>query len=135
MEAHDPLKLSGETLLEKYRIERWVTEGGFSVVYRAEHTVWKQPVAIKFSTALASVPEAQRAEFQEAFISPRAAPGSDRTTLSATCGNGWQTTGQSTQPGTPKIPPVRVRASAASFAVARTTGSMRPGSGRRSATR
>src|SRR6185295_13837354 len=32
---------------EKYEIEAVVGEGGFGIVYRAQHKIWKQPVAIK----------------------------------------------------------------------------------------
>lgn len=68
MSASDPLEIIGQTIAEKYRIERLVGEGGFAVVYRAEHTIWKKPVAIKFFNAVASVPVEQRDQFQKAFI-------------------------------------------------------------------
>lgn len=44
----DPLALAGAVVSGKYRIERFVAEGGFSFLYRAEHAVWKQPVLLKF---------------------------------------------------------------------------------------
>jgi eukaryotic-like serine/threonine-protein kinase len=50
--AEDWLGLVGTTLQEKYVVERLVAEGGFSVVYRAQHAVWQQPVAVKVLTAL-----------------------------------------------------------------------------------
>lgn len=50
--AEDWLGLVGATLQEKYVVERLVAEGGFSVVYRAQHAVWQQPVAVKVLTAL-----------------------------------------------------------------------------------
>ena len=46
----DPLNLVGTTVSDKYEIERVVGEGGFALVYRAMHRVWKRPVSI--STAL-----------------------------------------------------------------------------------
>jgi len=52
MPADDPLNISGQLVAEKYRIEHLVGEGGFAVVYRAEHTIWKQPVAMKFFSGL-----------------------------------------------------------------------------------
>jgi serine/threonine protein kinase len=64
----DPLNIVGQTVAEKYRIERLVGEGGFAVVYRALHTIWKKPVAIKFFNGLASAPMDQREQFQEAFV-------------------------------------------------------------------
>ena len=64
----DPLNIVGQTVAEKYRIERLVGEGGFAVVYRALHTIWKKPVAIKFFNGLASAPLDQREQFQEAFV-------------------------------------------------------------------
>jgi eukaryotic-like serine/threonine-protein kinase len=50
--AEDWLGLVGTTLQDKYVVERLVAEGGFSVVYRAQHAVWQQPVAVKVLTAL-----------------------------------------------------------------------------------
>src|SRR3954465_1033949 len=47
MEHHDPLNIVGTTVGEKYDIEAVVGEGGFGIVYRAMHKIWKQPVAIK----------------------------------------------------------------------------------------
>ena len=46
MPDKDPLNISGQLVAEKYRIEHLVGEGGFAVVYVAEHTIWKQPVAV-----------------------------------------------------------------------------------------
>ena len=68
MAPQDPLDIVGQTILAKYRIEGLVGEGGFALVYRAQHTIWKQPVAIKFFTALSSIPAEQRSQFEEAFI-------------------------------------------------------------------
>jgi formylglycine-generating enzyme required for sulfatase activity/tRNA A-37 threonylcarbamoyl transferase component Bud32 len=64
----DPLNIVGQTVADKYRIEKLVGEGGFAVVYRALHTIWKKPVAIKFFNGLASAPVDQREQFQEAFV-------------------------------------------------------------------
>jgi formylglycine-generating enzyme required for sulfatase activity/serine/threonine protein kinase len=68
MMERDPLNIVGQTVADKYRIERLVGEGGFAVVYRALHTIWKKPVAIKFFNGLASAPIDQREQFQEAFV-------------------------------------------------------------------
>jgi len=68
MTTKDPLHLVGSTIAEKYRIERLVGEGGFAVVYRAQHTIWNQPVAIKFFNGLSSAPVDQRDEFKAQFI-------------------------------------------------------------------
>ncbi|MFO0571151.1 MAG: bifunctional serine/threonine-protein kinase/formylglycine-generating enzyme family protein [Polyangiaceae bacterium] len=68
MADKDPLKIIGQVVADKYRIERAVGEGGFAVVYRAEHTIWKKPVAIKFFSELSSVAVDQRDEMQQAFI-------------------------------------------------------------------
>src|SRR5207245_1788788 len=43
----DTLLLVGTTIADKYAVERVVGEGGFAVVYRAMHTTWKRPVALK----------------------------------------------------------------------------------------
>jgi formylglycine-generating enzyme required for sulfatase activity len=62
------LRIVGKTIAEKYRIEKTVGEGGFAVVYRAQHTIWNRPVAIKFFNGLSMVPLDQRDQFREAFI-------------------------------------------------------------------
>ncbi|MEZ4225597.1 MAG: bifunctional serine/threonine-protein kinase/formylglycine-generating enzyme family protein [Polyangiaceae bacterium] len=64
----DPLNIVGQTVADKYVVERMVGEGGFAVVYRAMHTIWKKPVAIKFFSELSSAPQDQRESLQEAFI-------------------------------------------------------------------
>ncbi|HEY4157290.1 MAG TPA: serine/threonine-protein kinase, partial [Polyangiaceae bacterium] len=68
MAERDPLNIVGLLIAEKYQIERLVGEGGFAVVYRARHTIWKQPVAIKFFNGLSSAPVDQREQFKEQFI-------------------------------------------------------------------
>jgi formylglycine-generating enzyme required for sulfatase activity/serine/threonine protein kinase len=68
MTDRDPLQIAGLIVAEKYRIERLVGEGGFAVVYRALHTIWNKPVAIKFFNGLSSAPMDQRDELQQAFI-------------------------------------------------------------------
>jgi formylglycine-generating enzyme required for sulfatase activity len=68
MSDRDPLRIVGTVVAEKYRIEKLVGEGGFAVVYRATHTIWNKPVAIKFFNGLSSAPVDQRDQFQQAFI-------------------------------------------------------------------
>jgi serine/threonine protein kinase len=68
MTGKDPLNISGQLVAEKYRIEHLVGEGGFAMVYRAEHTIWKQPVAVKFFSGLSQAPAEHRAELQRQFI-------------------------------------------------------------------
>lgn len=64
----DPLRIVGKTIAEKYRVEKTVGEGGFAVVYRAQHAIWNRPVAIKFFNGLSMVPLDQRDQFRDAFI-------------------------------------------------------------------
>ncbi len=64
----DPLGLVGSVVEQKYRVEAMVGEGGFSVVYRAEHIIWKQHVALKCFNALANVPAHLKDELLQAFI-------------------------------------------------------------------
>ncbi|MDI1444673.1 bifunctional serine/threonine-protein kinase/formylglycine-generating enzyme family protein [Polyangium sp. 6x1] len=64
----DPLGITGTILAEKYRIDALIGEGGFSVVYRAEHLIWQQPVAIKCFRILAQAPENKRDELLDGFI-------------------------------------------------------------------
>ncbi|MBK7399621.1 MAG: serine/threonine protein kinase [Myxococcales bacterium] len=57
---HDPLRLVGTTIDDKYVVDAVVGEGGFAVVYRATHKLWKRPVAIKCFKGLADTgPEAR----------------------------------------------------------------------------
>jgi len=64
----DVLGLVGTTIADKYAVERVVGEGGFAVVYRAQHTLWKRPVALKVFRALADLPAAAREELTQNFI-------------------------------------------------------------------
>jgi formylglycine-generating enzyme required for sulfatase activity len=68
MAEKDPLNIVGETVADKYLIEKAVGEGGFAVVYRAQHKIWKKPVAIKFFSELSSAPADQRDELEQNFI-------------------------------------------------------------------
>jgi eukaryotic-like serine/threonine-protein kinase len=68
MADRDPLKIVGEVVADKYLIEKAVGEGGFAVVYRAQHRIWKKPVAIKFFSELSNAPADQRAELEQNFI-------------------------------------------------------------------
>jgi formylglycine-generating enzyme required for sulfatase activity len=68
MSVKDPLGIAGQIIAEKYRIEKLVGEGGFAVVYRAIHTIWNKPVAIKFFNGLSNAPLDQRDQFRDAFI-------------------------------------------------------------------
>jgi len=64
----DPLGIVGQLIADKYRIERMVGEGGFAVVYRAEHVVWQRPVAVKLFNGLAQAPVESRDALQRDFI-------------------------------------------------------------------
>ncbi len=64
----DVLKLTGTVVDERYRIERVVGEGGFAIVYRAQHLIWQRPVAIKVFRALRDLPLVDRARFVEEFV-------------------------------------------------------------------
>jgi len=66
--SQDPLGIVGTIVDGKYQVEAVIGEGGFSVVYRAEHIIWKQPVALKCFNALAGVPAAMRQELLNGFI-------------------------------------------------------------------
>jgi len=68
MEHHDPLNIVGTTIAEKYDIEAVVGEGGFGIVYRAMHKIWKQPVAIKCFKALMDASPEVRDNLLKDFI-------------------------------------------------------------------
>ncbi len=65
---NDPLRLVGRLLGEKYLVQAFVSEGGFAVVYRAEHVIWRKPVALKLFSGLSSAPEAMRETLHQAFL-------------------------------------------------------------------
>ncbi|WP_394842907.1 bifunctional serine/threonine-protein kinase/formylglycine-generating enzyme family protein [Pendulispora brunnea] len=64
----DALDILGRTIDGKYRVEELVGQGGFALVYRAMHTIWNKPVAIKLFTALANVLPDQRDRFMASFV-------------------------------------------------------------------
>ena len=64
----DPLGLVGTKIDDKYLIESVVGEGGFAIVYRAKHLIFKRNVAIKAFRALTDYTEAERDTLVQAFI-------------------------------------------------------------------
>ena len=64
----DPLGLVGTTIAEKYAVESVVGEGGFAIVYRAQHLLWKRPVAVKVFKALGDIAPDQRQKLLDDFI-------------------------------------------------------------------
>lgn len=68
MDPNDTFGICGMVIAEKYRIEKVIGEGGFSIVYKAEHTIWRQPVAIKCFKILANAPVDQRDRLLDEFI-------------------------------------------------------------------
>src|SRR6188474_373774 len=68
MAAVDTFGIVGTVIAEKYNVERVVDEGGFSVVYKAEHLIWREPVALKCFKVLAGAPPDQRDKLLDAFI-------------------------------------------------------------------
>jgi formylglycine-generating enzyme required for sulfatase activity len=60
--------LIGTTVAEKYAVESVVGEGGFAVVYRATHMLWKRPVAVKVFKALGEVAPSERQKLLGDFI-------------------------------------------------------------------
>jgi serine/threonine protein kinase len=65
---HDPLGILGTAVENKYRVLELAGEGGFSAVYKAEHMIWSQPVAIKFFTILESAKPELREKLLSDFI-------------------------------------------------------------------
>ena len=64
-EERAALPQQGDTIAQKYRIERTIGAGGMSVVYGATHLVTGKRFAIKW---LAPVPDAEREEAAQRFI-------------------------------------------------------------------
>jgi formylglycine-generating enzyme required for sulfatase activity len=65
--AEDPLGIIGKVIDERYRVVKLADEGGFSVVYRAVHLTWDQPVAIKIFTVLQDAADDLRERLLEEF--------------------------------------------------------------------
>ncbi|MEO7113910.1 MAG: bifunctional serine/threonine-protein kinase/formylglycine-generating enzyme family protein [Polyangiaceae bacterium] len=68
MAKTDPLELVGTTLAEKYEINDIAGMGGYGIVYRATHLIWKRPVAIKVFKALAGFGEEEHQRLLDGFI-------------------------------------------------------------------
>lgn len=66
--SDDPLNLVGTTLAGKYAVKSIVQEGGFGVVYRGVHLLWKHPVAIKAFKAVETLSPSAREALLEGFI-------------------------------------------------------------------
>jgi formylglycine-generating enzyme required for sulfatase activity len=64
----DPLGLVGKRIDDKYQVESLVGEGGFAVVYRAQHLIFKRPVAIKAFRAMSDFAVEQRERLLNDFI-------------------------------------------------------------------
>jgi len=64
----DTLKLIGRIIAEKYAVESVVAEGGFAIVYRATHIIWKRPVALKVFKALTGFSSKDRQRLLDEFI-------------------------------------------------------------------
>ncbi|MEQ9322502.1 MAG: hypothetical protein RIF41_25270, partial [Polyangiaceae bacterium] len=66
-ETLDPFALAGQ-VIDKYEIVELAGSGGFSVVYRAKHTLWDEPVAIKLFHGLLTAPDNLREKLLAGFI-------------------------------------------------------------------
>jgi eukaryotic-like serine/threonine-protein kinase len=68
MRRADPLRLLGQTLEGKYRVEGYIGQGGFGLVYRAQHTIWNQPVALKCFRGLSNTAPERREQLLHDFV-------------------------------------------------------------------
>src|SRR5689334_10949102 len=64
----DVLGIQGTEIDGKYVVGQPIGEGGFSVVYRAEHKIWRQPVALKCFKILSNVAPDQRQKLLDSFL-------------------------------------------------------------------
>ncbi len=65
--VEDIFGLVGTVQAGTFRVEQAVAEGGFGVVYRAHHTAFRAPVALKCLKVPRSLSAAERTEFEEQF--------------------------------------------------------------------
>jgi serine/threonine protein kinase len=80
--SSDPFGLVGSTIAGHFAVEEVVGEGGFSVVYRARHTLWNRPVAIKAFRGFETADAEGRERLLRSFVQEGAilAELSERTT-------------------------------------------------------
>ena len=64
----DPLGLVGTVIDDKYQVESLVGEGGFAIVYKATHILFKRPVAIKAFRALSDFGLESRDRLMSEFV-------------------------------------------------------------------
>src|SRR5215472_11827478 len=64
----DPFGWIGGTVAGKYKVASIVAEGGFGVVYRAQHLGFDTPIALKCLKVPARLQGAGREEFLKAFV-------------------------------------------------------------------
>lgn len=64
----DPFAWVGQTIDGKFRVDEVVGEGGFGVVYRAQHLGLGEPVAIKCLKIPAALPAGERERFHQSFL-------------------------------------------------------------------
>jgi eukaryotic-like serine/threonine-protein kinase len=64
----DPFAWVGQTIDGKFRVEAVVGEGGFGVVYRAQHLGLGEPVAVKCLKIPTNLPDGDRERFHQSFL-------------------------------------------------------------------
>ncbi|UQA55177.1 bifunctional serine/threonine-protein kinase/formylglycine-generating enzyme family protein [Polyangium aurulentum] len=64
----DPFAWVGQTLGGKYRVDAVLGEGGFGVVYRAQHLGLGEPIAIKCLKIPPGLPPEERERFHQSFL-------------------------------------------------------------------
>ena len=65
--ADDVFGVEGTTQAEHFHVEKAVAEGGFAVVYRAHHGMFRAPVALKCLKVPATLTADQKKAFLEKF--------------------------------------------------------------------
>jgi eukaryotic-like serine/threonine-protein kinase len=63
----DYFGIVGRTLAGSFRVEEVIAEGGYAVVYRAEHVAFRAPVALKCLKIPSTILPSQTMEFVESF--------------------------------------------------------------------
>jgi serine/threonine protein kinase len=64
----DILGLCGTVVAEKYEVLEAVGKGGFAIVYRARHLLWKRPVALKVFKAVDAASSAERQKLTDDLV-------------------------------------------------------------------
>jgi formylglycine-generating enzyme required for sulfatase activity len=96
--ATDPFGLESTVLAGKYEVGEVLAEGGFSVVYRGRHRIWKKPIAIKVLKGVSDFDSSVAEALRDAFVQEGALLG-ELSTRSTAVVQAWDVGTHTTERG------------------------------------